>query len=363
MASAPVRIFDVGGWSDTWFAPSPGRVCSIAAGPGVKVRAALVERSAGHPAVRLRAPDVGADLTLDPDPDTAIGWRRPTEERHPLLAHAVGAAMESTGLPDELAVQVDVSSAVPPGASLGTSSAVIVAVLAAFEALLVGHPDDTKIDRPVAELARRVHGIEVDRAGRRAGVQDAWPAAVGGVVQLVIEPFPTVRWRHLPVAPSFRRVLLEDVVTVALGGHDSSAVHGEVVAAIGGAGRGPAGTALARLSHLAQVAADALLADDVARWCGVLRDSTDAQAALHPGLVGDRHRQAIDVASSLGCRGWKVNGAGGDGGSLSVVAPAGRADQVRAALAGADPSWQVLDLRSPFPGVTVEDPTPHARSA
>ena len=33
-ATAPVRVADVGGWTDTWFG-SPGQVCSVAVGPAV----------------------------------------------------------------------------------------------------------------------------------------------------------------------------------------------------------------------------------------------------------------------------------------------------------------------------------------
>ena len=42
-ATAPVRIADVGGWTDTWFG-SPGHVCHLAVGPGVTVRAIRATR-------------------------------------------------------------------------------------------------------------------------------------------------------------------------------------------------------------------------------------------------------------------------------------------------------------------------------
>jgi D-glycero-alpha-D-manno-heptose-7-phosphate kinase len=50
-------------------------------------------------------------------------------------------------------------------------------------------------------------------------------------------------------------------------------------------------------------------------------DNTEAQAALHPSLVGAAAREVIETARWLGAIGWKVNGAGGDGGSLTLLSP------------------------------------------
>ncbi|HWW52207.1 MAG TPA: hypothetical protein VNY84_00450, partial [Acidimicrobiales bacterium] len=40
---------------------------------------------------------------------------------------------------------------------------------------------------------------------------------------------------------------------------------------------------------------------------------------LHPALVGSAAHEAIAVARASGALGWKVNGAGGEGGSLTVL--------------------------------------------
>ncbi len=81
-------------------------------------------------------------------------------------------------------------------------------------------------------------------------------------------------------------------------------------------------------------------------WGATLRDATDAIGGLHPDLVGRSARAAIDVARALGARGWKVNGAGGDGGSVTVLAPP--EPPARAALAealGRLPGARLLPLR------------------
>jgi D-glycero-alpha-D-manno-heptose-7-phosphate kinase len=342
-ATSPVRIADVGGWTDTWFG-SPGQVCHVAVGPGVAVEGRLVP---DHPGVaRIVAPDVGLDERIDP---AAPGGA------HPLLGHAVAASVDRLGLVVVPGMELVVRSAVPPGASLGTSAAVVVAVLGAVHALLGA-------DLAPEDAAVLAHHVEVERVGRQSGVQDQWAAALGRAGLLAIGPYPEVRHRHLDLAASTIAALGERTVTVVFGPHDSSKVHAQVindVVGCSGEAHERARRTLGRLSSLAGDAAAALEAGDVAAWAGVLVASTEAQADLHPDLVGPRHRAAIDAAHRLGAIGWKVNGAGGDGGSLTVVLGDGPGAASRADLVDAwwrlDPSWQILDLApASSPGLQVE---------
>jgi D-glycero-alpha-D-manno-heptose-7-phosphate kinase len=54
-------------------------------------------------------------------------------------------------------------------------------------------------------------------------------------------------------------------------------------------------------------------------------ENTSAQANLHPALVGPGHQRVIDIARAHGAVGWKVNGAGGDGGSVTILSGTNRA--------------------------------------
>ena len=47
--------------------------------------------------------------------------------------------------------------------------------------------------------------------------------------------------------------------------------------------------------------------------------NTEAQAQLHPALVGTEARRVIEIAKEHGALGYKVNGAGGEGGSLTLL--------------------------------------------
>jgi len=351
VATAPVRVADVGGWTDTWFG-SPGQVCSLAVGPGVMVEASVVAAApqGGVLPVRIEAPALGEEYWCGPSPDR--GWRRPIPGRHPLIEHAVATVLEDACLPHDATVEVRISSQVPAGASLGTSASVVVTVLAALDALLAR-------PRSASDLAAAAHEVETTRAGRESGVADQWAAAFGGCALLAISPYPTVRRRAIELDPSVETALAERLVTVAFGPHDSSAVHSEVIDAMVGCG-GPAHdrarASLGRLAALAGDAAAALRVGDVDRWAEVLVESTEAQARLHPGLVGPTHRAAVDAASAAGAVGWKVNGAGGGGGSLTAVSRPGGAASLRAALTGAVPNSQVLVLR-PVGGLDVRTAT------
>ncbi|MEZ5180381.1 MAG: hypothetical protein R2702_00640 [Acidimicrobiales bacterium] len=184
-------------------------------------------------------------------------------------------------------------------------------------------------DRPPLDpsvLARLAHEVETVRAGREAGVQDQWAAALGGAGLLAIGPYPEVRHRSIEVPARASVELGERLVTVVFGPHDSSAVHRQVIDALvtcSGVEHHHAREALKALSRLAGDAADALGDGDLDCWGEVLRRSVEAQAALHPDLVGAPHRRAIEVARSSVPSGGRS------------TAPAAAADRSRSSPGGA----------------------------
>jgi D-glycero-alpha-D-manno-heptose-7-phosphate kinase len=48
-------------------------------------------------------------------------------------------------------------------------------------------------------------------------------------------------------------------------------------------------------------------------------ENTEAQGRLHPDLISRDARRIIEIARAHGALGWKVNGAGGEGGSLTLL--------------------------------------------
>ncbi len=213
----------------------------------------------------------------------------------------MASVLEAHTLDEGCEVEVHVTSAVPAGASLGTSASVVVALVGALTTLLEGAPPAPD------DLAARAHRVETTRAGRESGVQDQWAAAFGGAGELEVDPFPQVTRRPIDLAPETIASLDARLVTVVFGVHDSSAVHREVIAALAeGGAAGRQHHALADLRSLAGRAAEALRAGDVDAWADVLTDATEAQRRLHSALVG---------VSAPGCdrRGEAGRGAGLEG--------------------------------------------------
>jgi D-glycero-alpha-D-manno-heptose-7-phosphate kinase len=296
-STAPIRICDNGGWTDTWFARH-GKVFNIAVRPAVAVTIAIFERRSDVPRITIDAADFRDRYDLDDS----------TRGRHPLLE----AAVEHVVLPPNTRAEVRVTSPIPAGASTGTSAAVSVALLGALE-LLAGR-------QPVPrEIARMAHALETEALKRQSGVQDQYCAAFGGINFIEITEYPDARISQLAVRPAVRAELERRLVLIYLGNsHDSSQVHKRVIAGLEDAG--PEHPPLQMLRRAADASREAVLNGDLAALGRAMRENTDAQAALHPALVGPTIRRIIDLAREHDALGWKVNGAGGEGGTLTILA-------------------------------------------
>lgn len=325
-ASAPTRICDNGGWTDTWFA-GRGRIFNIAITPRVEVQIRCRALAQSRPRVLINVANFG-------DRYVWSGWATGRYERHPLLE----ATIDQIGLPDELALEIDIYSEAPHGASMGTSAAVCVALAAALDALTPGR-------RTPHELAYAAHAVETERLGQQSGIQDQLAAAYGGINYIEMEDYPAATVEQLALPPATLLELERRLLLVYLGRpHHSSAVHEMVIRRLEMAG--PAGSQLEPLRQAATASRAALLAGDFAAFGAALQRNTEAQRALHPALVGEAAQAIIEIARRHEALGWKVNGAGGDGGSVAILTGPDRAEAraLRAAILAADPAWRLLPL-------------------
>ena len=99
--------------------------------------------------------------------------------------------------------------------------------------------------------------------------------------------------------------------------HSSSAVHEMVIRDLENAG--PECPQLEALRQAAEWSRDAIYAADFAALGQAMIANTEAQRNLHPKLVSPEAEQIIEIAKAHGALGWKVNGAGGEGGSLTLL--------------------------------------------
>ncbi|NLG55643.1 MAG: GHMP kinase, partial [Rhodococcus sp.] len=153
----------------------------------------------------------------------------------------------------------------------------------------------------------------------QSGIQDQLCAAYGGVNFIEMFEYPHATVSQIQVPNSIWWELERRLVLVFLGkAHVSSAVHETVIKKFEESG--PASQqALATLRRTAEMSRDAVYAGDFEALGRAMIVNTDAQADLHPDLVNEDARQIIEIARQHGAIGWKVNGAGGDGGSLTLL--------------------------------------------
>jgi D-glycero-alpha-D-manno-heptose-7-phosphate kinase len=144
------------------------------------------------------------------------------------------------------------------------------------------------------------------------------------------------------------------LVLVFLGrAHVSSEVHDRVIAGLHRDGEGS--LHLEELRRAAARARDAVRAADLPALGRAMKNNTDAQGRLHASLISAEAHAVIEVAHAHGALGWKVNGAGGEGGSVTLLCgPDMRAKRrLLGALRSADPRFQVIPTHLSRSGLRV----------
>jgi D-glycero-alpha-D-manno-heptose-7-phosphate kinase len=323
-ATAPVRICDNGGWTDTWFG-GPGRVLNIAVTPGVEVSIRSIE---GTNPVVLYVETFGDRYAVVPGAARSV--------RHPLLESAIDALPP----PADRRFEITVRSGVPAGCGTGTSAAVAVAMLGALAR--------SRSERPSQrEVAYAAHRLEVDVLGTESGVQDQLSSAFGGINFIEVDQYPEAKVQALPMW-----LELDHLLTLVFCGHahDSGQVHNQVIADA----EGNRSEALSRLREAAVSARDAVLTQDLSALGQSMIANTEAQRALHVELVGVDATGLIEIAQRHGAIGWKVNGAGGDGGSVTILSETREAkESLEHLIALSSAGYRVLPIQISVAGLQV----------
>lgn len=300
---APIRICDLGGWTDTWFA-GRGRVLNIGVYPYVQCQMSVKRASGGKGALTIHAENYGDRYTIDPG---AIVYGK-----HPLL-EAAAAAME---IPRDLDIEVTIYSEAPGGCSTGTSAAVSVAMIGALDALTPGRMTP-------GEVAAKAHEVETKYLKLQCGIQDQIAAAYGGICYIEMTRYPDARVSHVELPNAVWWELESRLSLIYLGQtHKSSEVHERVIRELEGAG--PECPKIEALRRPPAAGKDALFAADFAAFGRAMCANTEVQAQLHPSLISAMAERVIAVARAHGALGWKVNGAGGEGGSVTILSDSSR---------------------------------------
>jgi D-glycero-alpha-D-manno-heptose-7-phosphate kinase len=297
---APIRICDNGGWTDTWFADY-GKVFNIGVYPYVEVQVEVYPGDTRDDRIVLYAENYSERYAVHLERQ---GW-----DRHPLLE----AAIDRMSVPENLDVQVTIFSEVPGGSSTGTSAAVTVALIGALDCLTPGRLTPH-------EVAYTAHAVEVEALKQQSGIQDQLCSAYGGINYIEMHKYPRASVSQIQVPNSIWWELERRLVLIFLGkSHDSSKTHEKVIRDLENAG--PECKRLQDLRVTAEKSRDAVYVGDFNALGAAMIENTEAQARLHSDLICAEARRVIEIAREHGAVGWKVNGAGGEGGSVTILCP------------------------------------------
>ena len=295
---APIRICDNGGWTDTWFAKY-GKIFNIGVYPYAEVQIEVFPVKGDRQRIVVFAENYGERYMVNPE---QLGW-----DKHPLLE----AAIERFGVPEDISIQVTIFSEAPAGGSTGTSAAVTVALIGAMDRLTPGRLTPH-------EVASVAQSIETDMLHQQCGIQDQLCSAYGGINYIEMFDYPHASVSQIQVSNSIWWELERRLLLIYLGkSHSSSRVHEQVIRELENAG--PDCDQMQALRATAPKSRDAIYAGDFDEFGRVMIENTEAQGNLNSALISDDTQRIIDIAKENGAIGWKVNGAGGEGGSVTLL--------------------------------------------
>lgn len=221
-------------------------------------------------------------------------------------------------LPLRLSTQVDA----PPGSGLGSSSTLVVAMVAAICDLL-------RVSLSQYEMARLAWEIERVDLGLAGGWQDQYAATFGGFNYMESRPGGRIIVNPLRVRREVSAEL-EASLLLYFGGvsrNSADVIAEQQAKVIVSDGRALDATHTLKLE--AEVMKDRLLTGDIAGLAQSLRHGWEAKKQLASRITNAAIEHAHAVATAHGMIAGKVSGAGGGGFMMLIVDPERRLEVVR----------------------------------
>lgn len=321
-ARAPVRICDIGGWTDTWFCQN-GAVFNIAISLYSYVR---ISRTNSN---KIRIISENLNLQTQINDIEKIKY----DGNLDLLKAAVKKMGIETGL------DIFVRTEAPPGCGTGTSASLAVALLAALS-----HFSNKNL-KPV-EIAKLAHKLETEELKLESGVQDQFAAAYGGINLMEIT-YPEVTMIPLDIKDSMINNLEKHLILVFLNSRSSSEMHKAVISNYQ---RGHSSTlkSFETIKNCAYEMKEAIQNDDLKLIGEVMNKNWKAQKKLHKLMVNSVINKLEHITFKNRALGFKLNGAGG-GGSATILANIGEEYILKQELI--KNGFQLLPIRLDFMGV------------
>jgi D-glycero-alpha-D-manno-heptose-7-phosphate kinase len=314
-ARAPLRLGLGGGGTDTSpYAESYGG-CVINATVDLYANVTLAQSQSG-----------GVELYLD---DREVSWCGLAEPTLPLggeldLLKGVYNRMcaefnGGSGVPLAIHVFADV----PPGSGLGTSSAMVVALVQAFNELF-------RVRLGAYELAHLAYEIERIDLKLNGGKQDQYAAAFGGVNFVEFGPGPGVLVNPLRITPETAAEFESSLLLYFSGvSRESARIIDEQTHNVM-SGNAQSIEAMHRLKETAYRMKQALLRGNIAEVGEILDEGWIHKKRTASAVSSPELDAVYEAAKAAGAIGGKVSGAGGGGFMLFIVDPRRRQHVLRA---------------------------------
>jgi D-glycero-alpha-D-manno-heptose-7-phosphate kinase len=319
---APVRICDIGGWTDTWFYPK-GAVLSFSIDLYSKVR--IIRNSLGI--INIISEDL--EISTEIKDYYKIEYNGTLD----LLKAAVKRMQIQTG------VDIFVRADAPPGCGTGTSASIAVALIAALAKL------SEKPLTPI-EIADLAHKLEIEELKLESGVQDQYAASLGGINFMKID-YPSVEISKVQVKDEMICKLENQLILVYFGSRSSDLMHKAVIENYK---KGDNKTIISfnTIKECAYEMIKAIKSDDLEYMGEIMNRNWEAQKSLHDSMTNLVIDKAEQVAKENGAIGFKLNGAGG-GGSATILSRVGYNYQIKKNLI--ENGFKLLPVKLNFKGV------------
>ena len=322
LTRAPVRICDIGGWTDTWYYPE-GAVFNFCIDLYSYVR--IIEN--GKNKIRIIAENLGKSVEIFNFKEIEYNGKLD------LLKAAIKRLEIECGL--DIYVRADA----PPGCGTGTSASIAVSIISALETYN-GSQLNTK------EIAVLAHKLETEELGLESGVQDQYAASFGGINFMEIN-YPNVKMTKITLQEKRIFELESQFILVYLNSRSSSQMHKAVIENYK---KDDVDTlnSFDIMKECAYVMKNAINSDiiDIGR---VMNRNWEAQKKLHPLMVNPFINEVEKISKSNGAIGFKCNGAGGGG---TVIILAGRGNELQIKKKLLEKGYNILPFKLCFSGVS-----------
>jgi D-glycero-alpha-D-manno-heptose-7-phosphate kinase len=322
VARAPVRICDIGGWTDTWYYPK-GAVFNFCVDLYSYVRVIKNELSK----IRIFARDLGKSAEI-------LNYRKIEYNGNLDL---LKAAVKRLKIEDGLDIYVRADA--PPSCGTGTSASVAVTLISALATYKGLHYNQ----REIAVLA---HKLETEELGLESGVQDQYAASFGGINFMEVN-YPNVNISNIKINEKKIFELENQFILVYLSSRSSSEMHNAVIENYKKKDR----DTLKSFNIMKDCAYSmkSAINSDIAHIGELMNRTWEANKKLHPLMVNPIINKAEKIAKNEGAIGFKCNGAGG-GGSATILAGRGQEYQIKKNLIAN--GYKIIPFKLCFKGVS-----------